>query len=58
MPNEYAVSQFLKRRIPYPAITEMIEKAMEEHRLAEAPTVDEILEAEAATYELLSNGMN
>lgn len=56
--NEYAVSQFLKRRIPYPAITEMIEKAMEEHHLAEAPTVDEILEAEAATYELLSNGMN
>ena len=56
--NEYAVGQFLKRRIPYLAITEMIEKAMGEHRLVETPTVDEILEAEAATYELLSREMN
>lgn len=56
--NEYAVEQFLKRRIPYLAITEMIEKAMEAHQLVESPTVDEVLEAEAATCELLSKEMN
>lgn len=52
--NEFAVSKFLNREIGYLTITEMIEKAMEEHRVISNPTVEQILEAEQATYDLLS----
>ena len=51
--NEYAVSEFLNRRIAYLEIAEMIEKAMENHRTIENPTVEEILKTEQETYELL-----
>ncbi len=54
--NEYAVNEFLNRRIPYLGIAEMIEKAMRSHRVTENPTVDQILEAERETYELLKSG--
>ena len=51
--NEYAVSKFLKREIPYLAIIEMIESAMEHHHTVENPNVEQILEAERETYEFL-----
>lgn len=54
--NEYAVNEFLNRRIPYPGIVEMIEKAMKNHQVVENPTVNQILEAERETYELLKGG--
>ena len=51
--NEYAVGKFLKREIPYLAIVEMIESAMEYHHTIENPDVEQILEAERETYEFL-----
>jgi len=44
--NERAVELFLERRISYPQIPEIIENAMESHRVVENPTVEEILEVE------------
>lgn len=52
--NEWAVNEFLNRRISYLDITDRIERAMDEHTAADNPTVEEILAAEAWTYELLS----
>lgn len=51
--NEYAVDKFLNREIGYLTITDMIEVAMREHRVISNPTIGQILEAEAATHELL-----
>lgn len=51
--NEYAVCEFLNRRIGYLTITELIEKAMEEHHVISSPTVEQILETEQETYDLL-----
>jgi len=51
--NEYAVSLFLNRKIGYLDIVDMIEKAMEHHKVVADPTVEQILEAEAETYEIL-----
>lgn len=51
--NEYAVRQFLDGRIRYLDITDMIEEAMDRHRVIENPTVDQILNTEAETYTLL-----
>ncbi|MEY8351882.1 1-deoxy-D-xylulose-5-phosphate reductoisomerase [Lachnospiraceae bacterium 54-53] len=53
--NERAVSKFLNREIPYLAITDMIEGAMNGHTVKENPTVEEILEAEAAAYEYIES---
>lgn len=52
--NEYAVSLFLDRKIGYLTITDMIEEAMRMHQVIENPSVEQILETEARTYELLS----
>ena len=49
--NELAVSQFLNREIKYLEIGEIIEDCMRSHKTIENPTVNQILEAEAATYE-------
>ena len=49
--NELAVSQFLNREIKYLEIGEIIEDCMKSHKTIENPTVNQILEAEAATYE-------
>lgn len=51
--NEYAVSRFLDRKIKYLDIAEMIECAMNEVDYIKDPDVDEILQTEAAVYELL-----
>ena len=53
--NEYAVAKFLEREISYPAIVEMIESAMEHHKVIARPNVEEILAAEQETYEFLES---
>ena len=52
--NEKAVALFLDRRINFLEITELIGEAMEHHKLKEAPNVEEVLAAEAETYEYIS----
>ncbi len=51
--NEKAVSLFLDRKITFLQIPELIGKAMEHHKVIEAPTVEQILETEAETYEYI-----
>ena len=51
--NERAVALFLERKIRFLDIAEIIEAAMEQHHKKEAPNVDEILKAEAETYEYI-----
>ena len=49
--NELAVSQFLNREIKYLEIIEIIEDCMRAHKVIDNPTVEQILDTEAATYE-------
>ena len=51
--NEYAVAKFLNREISYLEITDMIQKAMEHHKVIDDPTVEQILEIEREVDELL-----
>ncbi len=51
--NEYAVAKFLNREITYLEITDMIQKAMEHHKVIDDPTVEQILETEREVDELL-----
>ncbi len=51
--NEAAVRLFLQRKISYLQIVELIEKAMERHKKAENPSVEQILEAEAEAEEFV-----
>lgn len=51
--NEKAVSLFLDKKISYLQITEFIEDAMKNHKVVEAPTVEEILLAEAESHEFV-----
>lgn len=53
--NELAVSKFLKREIKYLEITEIIEDCMRAHKNIQNPTLEEILETEAATYERIES---
>ncbi len=55
--NEKAVALFLERRISYLQIPELIGEAMERHKVIESPTVEQILDAEAETYEYISGRM-
>jgi 1-deoxy-D-xylulose-5-phosphate reductoisomerase len=55
--NERAVALFLDRKISYLQIPELIGKAMEQHKVTAEPTVEQILEAEAETYEYISGRM-
>ena len=48
--NEKAVGLFLDRKIKYLQIPELIQKAMEQHKVIENPNVDEILQTEASVY--------
>lgn len=52
--NERAVALFLERKIGYPEITELIGEAMEHIKAVPAPGVEEILAAEAETYEYIA----
>ncbi|MGF0033039.1 1-deoxy-D-xylulose-5-phosphate reductoisomerase [Bariatricus sp. SGI.154] len=53
--NELAVSQFLKRQIKYLEIMEIIDDCMRAHKNIENPTLEQILETEAATYDRINS---
>ncbi|MFA9463777.1 MAG: 1-deoxy-D-xylulose-5-phosphate reductoisomerase [Velocimicrobium sp.] len=53
--NEMAVAMFLKQEISYLEIPEIIEYAIHNHSLRENPTVEEILETEKETYEVINS---
>lgn len=51
--NEYAVAHFLKNDIKFLQIYDMIEYAMNKHKVINNPNLDEILQVEKDTYALL-----
>lgn len=51
--NEKAVALFLDRKIRFLDIYDLIQGAMEHHKTIKNPSVDEILEAEAESYEYI-----
>lgn len=51
--NEKAVALFLQKKITFLQIPELIESSMENHLVKENPTVEQILEAEAETYDYI-----
>lgn len=53
--NEKAVSLFLNREIRFLEIYDLIQGAMEAHKVVANPSVEEILEAEAAAYEFIDS---
>lgn len=53
--NERAVAKFLDRKIGFLDIPEIIENCMQAHQVIQAPTVEQILETEAATYEMIES---
>lgn len=53
--NELVVSQFLKRQIKYLEMMEIIEDCMRAHKNIENPTLEQILETEAATYDRINS---
>lgn len=53
--NEKAVSLFLDRKIGFLEIPELIGLSMEQHKKVENPSIEQILEAESATYEFIES---
>ena len=53
--NELAVSQFLNKEIHYLEIIEIIEDCMKAHKPIMNPTVEQILDTEAETYERIKS---
>ena len=53
--NEKAVSKFLNREIRFLEIPEMIQACMEAHKNIANPSVDEILQTEAETYDYIES---
>ena len=53
--NELAVSMFLRREAKYLEISEIIEDCMMAHKNIENPTLEQILEVEAETYERINS---
>ncbi|MCI9340532.1 MAG: 1-deoxy-D-xylulose-5-phosphate reductoisomerase [Dorea sp.] len=53
--NERAVSLFLERQIKYLEIVEIIEDCMKAHQNIENPSLDQILDTEAATYDRINS---
>lgn len=51
--NERAVSLFLKEKISYLAMADMIEDAMNAHQVIAEPSLEEILETEQKVYEYI-----
>ncbi len=51
--NEKAVALFLERQIRFLEIYDLIQGAMEQHKVIQNPSVEEILETEAAIYEYI-----
>lgn len=52
--NEKAVSLFLNRKIKFLEIPELIEMCMDEHKVVDNPNVEEILTAEAESYDRIA----
>lgn len=53
--NEKAVALFLDRKIRFLEIYDIIQGAMEAHKVIQKPSVEEILQTEAETYEYISH---
>ena len=53
--NEKAVALFLNRQIGFLSIAELIEKCMDHHRRIENPSLEQILQTEAETYEYIES---
>lgn len=53
--NEKAVSKFLNREIRFLEIPEMIQACMEAHKNIANPSVDEVLQTEAETYDYIES---
>jgi 1-deoxy-D-xylulose-5-phosphate reductoisomerase len=53
--NEYAVARFLEKKIGYLTIIDMIEAAMEHHKVVDHPDVEQILAAEQETYDFIES---
>lgn len=53
--NERAVQKFLDRKIKYLDIISIIEYCVKEHNLIQNPTVEEILEIEKSTYDIIES---
>lgn len=53
--NERAVAKFLNREIGYLQIAKVIEACMQEHRVINNPTVEQILETEQSVYEWIES---
>lgn len=51
--NEIAVAKFLNREIRYLDIVDLIETAVKSHKKVQNPTISEILNIEAETYDLI-----
>ncbi len=56
--NEKAVALFIQQKIGFLQIPELIERSMGHHKVIENPSVEEILQAEAETYEYIKQVMN
>ena len=54
--NEYAVKQFLDRKIDFLDIYDIIRASMDHHKLIENPDIDEILATEQEVYEFIEGG--
>jgi 1-deoxy-D-xylulose-5-phosphate reductoisomerase len=51
--NEWAVAEFLKGTIRFLDIPELIHESMKQHKLIQAPTLNEILNTEQQTYDFI-----
>lgn len=56
--NEKAVALLLQKKVRFLQIPELIEQSMEHHKVIANPSVDEILQAEAETYEYIEQVMS
>lgn len=53
--NERAVSKFLHREIGFTDIYQIIMESMEQHKVQQQPTIEDILDTEKATYEFIES---
>lgn len=53
--NELAVALFLNKKIRFLEIYDLIQKAMEHHKLIDNPNVEEILQTEQESYEYINH---
>ena len=53
--NERAVAKFLDRKIGFLDIPEIISECMAAHKVVGAPTVEQILQTEVATYDMIES---